>query len=374
MVLNLFFELLRSGLWEQPADISMFGREDTDWQTIYQLARRQAVLGVVFDGIGTLPQELRPPRPLYIEWCARVAQIESTNEHLDCVAAELFAIYRKAGLHPVLLKGQGIATYYPNPKHRQCGDIDVYIGTEQYKDAKQIMEAAGGVPGDEESVKHLDFEYKNIQIEIHRIAATLHHPTSGSKLKSFSHTYLHASKPYLATIGGERIPVPAPTFNAVYLFIHAFNHFLSSGIGLRQLCDWARLIKTATTDIDHTEVTTQLSSMRLLKAAGSFAYITTTYLGLPPDCIPFPETSKEEEGEKLLADILMTGNFGQHDSRITPRPEGYWAGKWHTFTRAVGRCNELRQYAPSEAFWYPFFLIRNSFSVQWKLLKKRIKQ
>lgn len=62
-------------------------------------------------------------------------------------------------------------------------------------------------------------------------------------------------------------------------------------------------------------------------------------------------------GEQLLEDILSTGNFGQHDNRIKPRPKGYWAGKWYTFCRATRRCNELRQFAPYEALWYPVTLI-----------------
>ena len=371
--LQSFFELLRSGLWEKPADISMFDGTDTDWQMIYQLAQRQAVLGVVFDGIETLPPELRPPRTLYIQWCARVAQIETANEHLNEVAIEILTRYKNIGLRPVLLKGQGIAAYYPIPKHRQCGDIDVYVGKEKYVRAKQLMERIGGIAGNEESIKHQDFEYKNAQIEIHRIAATLHHPAANRKMNNFIEKWL-SGKSYPVKIPGGHIPTPAPTFNAVYLFIHAFNHFLSSGIGLRQLCDWALLIKVTNNDIDRTEVTAQLSAMKLLKAAGSFAYITTTYLGLSPDYIPFPIKSSKEDGERLLADILMAGNFGQHDFRVKPRPKGYWTGKWHTFTRAVKRCNELRQYAPSEAISYPFFLIRNSSSTQWRRLMKKLKE
>lgn len=339
---------------------------------IYQLAQRQAVLGVVFDGIETLPSELRPPRALYMQWCARVAQIETANEHLNRAAGELFAEYTKAGLHLILLKGQGIATCYPNPKHRQCGDIDVYIGIDAYERGKQLMETMGGKPGEEESIKHLDFEYQNAQIEIHRIASTLFHPSANRKLNIFNGKWLSEALCSHVKIEGSSIPVPAPTFNAVYLFIHAFNHFLSSGIGLRQLCDWALLIKKAGNDIDRAEVAAQLYATKLLKAAGDFAYIATTYLGLPPDYVPFPVKNKEEDGEKLLADILMAGNFGQHDLRVKPRPKGYWTGKWHTFTRAVRRCNELRLYAPSEAFWFPFFLILNSSKVQWKRLKKRI--
>lgn len=42
---------------------------------------------------------------------------------------------RKAGIEPVLLKGQGLSRYYPTPELRQCGDIDIYVGEENYEKA-----------------------------------------------------------------------------------------------------------------------------------------------------------------------------------------------------------------------------------------------
>ena len=83
----------------------------------------------------------------------------------------------------------------------------------------------------------------------------------------------------------------------------------------------------------------------------------------------FPLEGTKQIGEQLLEDILSTGNFGQHDNRIKPRPKGYWAGKWYTFCRATRRCNELRQFAPYEALWYPVTLIGGTIAIQINRLK-----
>lgn len=102
----------------------------------------------------------------------------------------------------------------------------------------------------------------------------------------------------------------------------------------------------------------------MLRAAKAFGYIAVHYLGLPEDNLPFSVKGMERAGEILLDDIFATGNFGQHDARIKPRPKGYWAGKWHTFCRATKRCMKLRKFAPNEALWYPVTLIKGTVTIQ----------
>lgn len=111
-----FLTLVRSGLWNTPVDPTPFSSMNSaDWEEIYQLARTQALLAITFDGVLSLPAELRPPRPLYLQWAAKVVQIEQSNLRLNEELPEVFMPYREAGLHPILLKGQGIATHYIKP-------------------------------------------------------------------------------------------------------------------------------------------------------------------------------------------------------------------------------------------------------------------
>ena len=111
-----FLTLVRSGLWNTPVDPPPFSSMNTaDWEEIYQLAHTQALLAITFDGVLNLPAELRPPRPLYLQWAAKVAQIEQSNLRLNEELPEVVMPYREAGLHPLRLKGQGIATHYLPP-------------------------------------------------------------------------------------------------------------------------------------------------------------------------------------------------------------------------------------------------------------------
>ena len=167
---HAFFSLVRSGLWGTPADRQLFRSvSPDDWETVYRMANSQALLALTFDGISSLPAELRPPRALYLKWAARTAQIEQANKRLNQLLPELNTLYREAGLHPVLLKGQGIGTNYRTPLHRQCGDIDIYLGKQGQPIANRLLLQQGAIVEGEASDKHASYSLKGVHIENHRI-------------------------------------------------------------------------------------------------------------------------------------------------------------------------------------------------------------
>lgn len=366
---HAFFSLVRSGLWGTCADEALFqSTSAAEWESLYRMAQAQALLAITFDGIGTLPTELRPPRTLYLQWAARTAQIEQANKRLNETVIELQSLYSDAGLHPVLLKGQGIGLNYRTPLHRQCGDIDIYLGKKGQPVANRLLLQQGAEVEGEASDKHASYSLRGVHIENHRIILRLNNPLASRRFRHLVDEWFPQGAE-----AGCAMPLPPATFNALYIFLHAFVHFLNSGIGLRQLCDWTCLLAQRHKDIDSPALLRQLQDLGLLRAAQAFGYIAVTRLGLPPNRLPFPLEDSKILGEKLLEDILATGNFGQHDLRIKPRPKGYWAGKWYTFCRATRRCNELRHFAPGEAFWYPTTLITGTIAIQINKLKKERK-
>ena len=140
---NAFFSLLRAGLWTNyTPDCSLFN-SDTNWEILFDIANRQAVLGVVWDGIAKLPIDLQPPRKIKYNWYSFVLKIEQTNQQINEAVVELMELYRKHGLNPILLKGAGVASLYPNPLHRGCGDIDIFIGRDDCEKANQLAATIG---------------------------------------------------------------------------------------------------------------------------------------------------------------------------------------------------------------------------------------
>ena len=98
-----------------------------EWKDIFTLAKQQTLVGILFCAVERLPKEQRPPRAILLKWFAATEIIQEKNTKVNIDAVKLCEAIRKDGFRCVVLKGQGIATYYPNPSLRQCGDIDLWI-------------------------------------------------------------------------------------------------------------------------------------------------------------------------------------------------------------------------------------------------------
>lgn len=96
------------------------------WHTIYQLASQQALVGVLYGGINRLPKEQLPPQDLLLKWYAMARQIEQCNEQLNAECVEVARYLTQQGYDYAILKGQSLASLYPQPQLRTPGDIDVF--------------------------------------------------------------------------------------------------------------------------------------------------------------------------------------------------------------------------------------------------------
>ena len=77
-----FFALLRAGLWGKAPDAALFGA-GTDWPALLAASKKQSVQAVVLDGVQMLPPDCRPPKALYLQWCALGLHTEEQNELLN---------------------------------------------------------------------------------------------------------------------------------------------------------------------------------------------------------------------------------------------------------------------------------------------------
>lgn len=356
LIKNRFFALIRSGLWGTDPDTDLFDTQ-TDWKQLFRLARAQSLSGIVFDGMQMLPPDKRPNRELYLQWCTAALQIEDNNRKLNRELSNVYALYRESGIEPVLLKGQGIGQNYRNPLHRECGDIDLYIGNLDYVRANELLRRESESEH-EENHKHTCMEWHGVSIENHRVLTRLSSPSADRHFQKEVSRWSNNKQEYRnLTIDGCSVTLPPVNFDAAYILLHSVLHFFGEGIGLRQLCDWACLLRKQKEYIDHEEVEKLFRKWGLIKAAKAFGAITVKYLGLPIEDLPIAYTGKDlEKGEQLLDDILKTGNFGMFYTNQKQGPEEYRSSYWSYFTHICNRCFEFRSLAPAEAFWYPVLL------------------
>ncbi len=353
-----FFALLRSGSWGTPAEASLFSSE-TNWPAILKIATMQTVMGPVFDGISTLPADLQPPVEITRRLYQTVVRVEQSHALLNERLARLVPLFQSEGIDSILLKGQGVALNYPNPIRRQCGDIDLYIGKREYQRACELVEKWGIVSGDEiKGYKHFHFDWDGVGIELHRVAAELPGTSRNKRFQQWTQHYLHNTQRETWKLNNTEVLLPPVNFNALYIFNHAFLHFISDGIGFRQLSDWALFLYRFHDRIDKAELMRDLTSFQLLRPWQIFGTIVVNELGLPKERFPFYTDKYRSIAQKgILNDILLTGNFGLYDPKWAARPAGYLSGKFHNFRMKNRRILKLipivRGYI---GFYYVYFL------------------
>jgi len=67
------FALVRATLRNRMDDASLFeGTDAAQWREIYDLSSVQGVLAQAWDGMQLLPEAMRPPRALRLQWAVNV--------------------------------------------------------------------------------------------------------------------------------------------------------------------------------------------------------------------------------------------------------------------------------------------------------------
>ena len=120
-----FVELLKAGLWNKQLDQEMF-RDDCDFHELAMMSLRQTVTGLIGVAFMQLPKGM-VPRALQIALLKKVSDVEERNRRVNKSVAESFGWLLAQGLHPWLIKGQGVAQDYDDPLKRVSGDIDVFL-------------------------------------------------------------------------------------------------------------------------------------------------------------------------------------------------------------------------------------------------------
>lgn len=366
-----FFELLKAGLWGTKPDLSLF-EGIIDWKELYKCARKQALLGVIFDGVQELPKELMPERPVYLQWCNAALQIEDNNRLLNRELKNVYDLAKENGITAVLFKGQGVAQNYRNPLHRNCGDIDLYIGEKDFEKMNSLLRREG-TDVLEECYKHTNMLWHDITIENHRVLTELSAPLANRALQREINRWYSNNDLRKRTIGEAEVLLAPMAFDTAYVLVHAVQHFLNEGIGLRQICDWACMLTAQKKEAYKDETVALLKSFGMERAAKVLGALICEFMGGSRDILPIDYEKHDIDTAKwLLEDIWIGGNFGQYNVKSINSKKGYWKKKLFTFERAWKRCKELGQLAPEEAKWYPAILTVHSIQMQWKKIKKKM--
>ena len=370
---KIFFDFLRfciGSAKEIPGSL-----KEVDWKELYAIAKKQALLGVLFYGIQRLPKELAPEQKLLMQWMVMAEQIRKQNIRLFLDSVKVCKNFENKGFANCILKGQGNALLYPDPYMRTPGDIDIYLSGGRRKIMKYVDQVC---PNQVMRYHHVDFPVMKTAIELHFTPSYMFYPIHNRRMQKWFEEVMGEQCNHRVSLpdGYGEIHVPQVSFNVIYILSHLYRHIFTEGIGLRQLLDYYYVLVKWHTDLTNltdsnkslpqmTQINTDLDALRhklkylgLWKFAQTVMFVMKEVFGLSEDRMIAP--MDEKEGKFLLDEIMRGGNFGQYDDRMGSK---VGESKMHRYFRMNLRNLRFVKYYPTEALSEPLF--RTWFAV-WK--------
>ena len=335
-----FLALVRAGLWEQDVQLLPYG--DINWQEVYRLATEQSVLGLVLAGLEH--SEEKPPKELLLQLIGEVQQIEQLNKAMNGFIADLINNLRKEDVYCLLVKGQGVAQCYEKPLWRCAGDIDLLLSDENYKKAKStLIPIASEVANEDVMTKHQALVINGFDVELHGkipfviskrvdngIDEVLDDVFCGGNVRSWE-------------CNGTQVFLPSPDDDVILVFTHFLHHFFIEGVGLRQICDWCRLLFTYKDSLNYGLLESRIRKMGLMSEWKAFASLAVDTLGMPVELMPFYDVRFNDKGEKVLRRVLKSGNFG-HNNDLSYRAR--YSGITYKIVAAWRRMRDFASLVP----------------------------
>ena len=269
--------------------------------------------------------------------------------HLQHTLEQAWTALTKAGIRPVLMKGAGLAALYPEPTLRQWGDIDLFVGKDQYHPACATMRETfpNALKFDEEldHYKHYNLIADGVSIEVHRVTVAMTHPLDVQRYARMESYGMSKNEPLM--LNGLEVQVPEPTFNALFVFLHLWEHMLSSGANLRQLCDLTLLLHHYAQAIDRKRLKRWLQALHLNDVWRVCMGILVEALGLSPQEAPGYSEPFADRAERLLTDLLQGRVVAPKASKAAPKNR--LLRKWHTMHERLANAKRIERYSPAYA-------------------------
>ena len=321
---SLLFELLRAELWGTSLSFSQLSHNE--FEELMEMAGEQTVTGLVGDSL--IKNGVKLEREDALGLYAKMKVIEKTNARVNENLVSFVNFMERKEIDYIIVKGQVAGSLYPNPNARMSGDVDLYFVGDNYTKIKGLVEQRLGKQLSKLSDgKHVEFEVNGVIFELHnklsRLATRKHQEYWDQMIDN---AILKGTD--TVNINGKDIKTLSATYNAMYIFVHLFYHMTASGVGLRQLCDWAMVLSNNVnvnpnlnpnkkSSLNREDLGGSLLKLGYFKAYKAMGAFLVEYLGLPEEQFPLALDEKDRKWvETIKKNILKRGNFGRSGRKV----------------------------------------------------------
>ena len=319
--------------------------EDVDWKDVLQIAQEQGVNAIAVDGLevymskqpqDSVARNSAAFKQILLEAIGGLQMVEYNYMNHVAALTELSEILNNKGIPFMIMKGFACGQYYPNPKHRPCGDIDIYPGN-KFDESNEALKAAG-IAVNPYYYRHSASMVKDVMVENHKILCDLRGPKKQTRLlerqleEEGKRSIAEGREVDIfgASIKGAKFPTA--NFNALFLPWHVSAHFMFERVTLRHLLDWALFLTNEGKGVD-------VEIFRKAKKDYTYGYskfadiltaLALKYLGMPEKDIPQSILEDARKSSNVLVDKVFDYMFiGQPRER----DENVWKFRWNNVKR-----------------------------------------
>jgi hypothetical protein len=372
---QMFFELLQVAIGRIVCLSHSPSAEE--WKGLYEIAKKQSLVGVCFAGVQKLvEQQQTPEEMLYLTWMGMAAKIQQRNEVVNQQCVEVQRLIAEKGCRSCIIKGQSNHTSYGSlAMLRQSGDIDIWVEGGREK----VVELVSSIcPTKEIRETHAQLRvFQDTEVEVHYRPGLIRDFRRNKRLQAFFASHAEDCFANRVSLGSKEfqkvssespktpetsgtskdlkpsetlsIVAPKVQFHAVQQLLHIYHHLFDSGIGLRQVMDYYFVLK-------HLSEEEKGGVMKVLKQVGverfakALMFVEQKVFGLE-DRYLLCEPSVED-GEYLLSEIMIGGNFGHYDDRKKYSTRHSFL---ESFLGVYFKNFRHARFAPMEWFWSPIW-------------------
>ena len=324
---DILLSIIKLALWNIPFDEkSLESLLEEDWRLLYQMSISQGLEAIFTDGVDKLTEKSPVCKQILIEeGIQSIILAEGRWLGQMQVATTLADTFAKYDVKMLLIKGIGLSLYYPTPKHRECGDIDIYLFG-KYEDGNRIASKYLGAKVEKFSKKEDHIYLGDFAIDNH-----INFLWSGNDKNLELDSYLKGLlvSDNLSYIQETKIFLPPINFHLLFLLVHSYSHFMREGIPLRQMTDLACFLNQNESNINWEESIFIIKKYYLKTFFDVVIAFIVYYFGLR---LRYKPQVEESLLEHFKVDILgCSHTIVYHRSRLVSKfyiAKNAWDNKW----------------------------------------------
>lgn len=325
--------------------------ESIEWEGVKALADAQGLSAIALDGLnaayssGGVAKDSMS-KNLRLEWIGEVLQnYEGGYTAYKKAIGSLAEWYNQHGFKMMVLKGYACSLDWPNPKHRPCGDIDIWLFGQQKEADKCLADSTENVVIDASHHHHTVFYWKDFMVENYYDFINVHHHKSNSEFEKLLKEQGKDDSHYVI-VNGENVYIPSPNLHALFLLKHACIEFAATGLNLRQLLDWAFFVKAHGKEVDWDWLLKVLEQFGMKTMFGIINAICENNLGFCSDIFPSVQYDLNLK-DRVLNEIISPAIPNEKPKHLLPR----MAWKYRRWKASEWKHKLCYQESMWSAFW-----------------------